>query len=141
VPVGRPFIGYAGRVGDVDYYYPRGDPGGVLDGRVSGIADVDLRVIALPAGTPVGTIGGDPAAAPGARVFDAGGAGAAEDFTGVQCPASGGAPIVVVARKDKVTPGVAQHPPARGTDVPYTLLVNRRQGQAQGQAQAQGQGR
>jgi serine/threonine-protein kinase len=123
VPLGRPYVGYLGREGDVDFYYPRGDAGGVLDGRVSGVPGVDVKVVALPSGTQVT---GDPASAPGAKVFDAAGTGGAEDFLGLPWPRSGGAPLIVVMRKDRQRAGGQPHEGAPGLDVPYTLMVRRR---------------
>jgi hypothetical protein len=98
---GVPMRGYAGRAHDVDYYYLRGDGGGIVSGSLSAIDGVDLRVIALPAGStltlplPAGPLPS------GVRVFDSGGAGMAEDFDGVPWTAGSPGPILVVERKEK----------------------------------------
>src|SRR5205823_3557627 len=103
---------------DADYFYPRGEPGGELEGTVRGVPGVDVRIVVLPPGT---TETGDPALAKGARVFDAGGPGQPESFEGVPWPAGGAAPLIIVARKDREVPG-ARRVAVQGTDVPYSLV-------------------
>ena len=59
----------------------------------------------------------------GAQVFDAGGPGAPEHFTGVAWPTGSVGPILVVERKD---PAVALNGKRRalvGLDVPYSLTA------------------
>jgi serine/threonine-protein kinase len=128
--LGQPVTGYLGRAGDVDFFAPRVEPGGpvgggTLEGRVSGIAGVDLALVTVPADA---AFGGPPSlaalrAAPGARVFDGGGPGAPDSFTGVPWPAGTPAPLVVVVRKDPPPDSAGHRPPIVGTDVRYSLIV------------------
>ena len=67
--------GYLSRAGDLDHFRPRGEGGRVLGGTVSGIPDVDIRLVVLPPDAS-GSTEKDPARQRGARVFDTGGPGA-----------------------------------------------------------------
>jgi serine/threonine-protein kinase len=133
----QPMLGYLGRPGDVDYFYPRGEGGGTLSGYLTGIEGVDTRLVVLPPGSASGPPGPLP---PGARVFDEGGLGASERFEGVAWPEGSTGPIIVVERKEKEKGkekerdhqrgghvGSAPPSPPRlpevGLDVPYTLTV------------------
>ena len=94
--VGETVRGTLGRLDDVDYYYVRGNGGGVLSGEVTGVPGADLRVVVLPAKATMGPPGPLP---PGAKVFDTGGAGAGERVDGVAWAAGTPGPLVVVERK------------------------------------------
>jgi serine/threonine-protein kinase len=110
LPLEQAMRGYAGRAGDVDYYYLRGEGGGTVSGELSGIDGVDLKIVVLPSG----------------RVFDSGGPGAAESFDGIPWPAGAPSPIVVVERKDgglEPAAGSKSRKPLVGLDVPYSLNV------------------
>jgi serine/threonine-protein kinase len=120
--------GYLGRAGDLDFYRPRGEGGRVLSGMVSGIPDVDVRVVVLPPEAVAGAEK-DLAQRRGARVFDKGGPGAPEHFDNVPWPKGAPAPYVVVVRKEPVTvePTVPEAPPPLpGLDTPYILTVTQR---------------
>ncbi|HUS63508.1 MAG TPA: protein kinase [Kofleriaceae bacterium] len=116
----RPMQGFAGRAGDVDYYYPRGEGGGKLSGTLSEIPGVDLRLVVLPAGATQGPPGALP---PGSKVFDAGGAGAAERFEGISWARGSAGPILVVERRDGKPDGQGRWHSLAGLHVPYTLSV------------------
>ena len=120
LPLEQPMRGFAGRLADVDYYYPRGEGGGTLSGKLSGIDGVDLRLVVLPPGAQSGPPGPLP---PGARVFDAGGPGAPESFDGVSWPQGQSGPIVVVERKEPPSRPGKRPPPLVGLDEPYSLSV------------------
>jgi len=108
LPLDEPMRGFAGRAGDVDYYYPRSEGGGTLSGTLSGIDGVDLRlVVKLP--------GGD-------KIFDAGGPGAPEKFDGIPWATGAPGPQLVVERKDPKSDG-GRRGPLVGLDVPYSLTV------------------
>lgn len=96
IDAGTTMRGYLSRADDVDYYYVRGPGGGTLAGEVTGVAGVDVRIVVLPAGATTGPPGALPA---GAKVFDAGGAGAGEKFDGIAWAAGAPGPLVVVERK------------------------------------------
>jgi hypothetical protein len=121
----QPMRGYLGRLGDVDYYYPRGEGGGKLSGMLSAIEGVDARLVVLPPGSQA-EVAGDKLP-PGAKIFDSGGPGQPEKFEGIPWPAGGSGPIVVVERKDKKPDAEGHREPLVGLDVPYSLTV--RQGQ------------
>src|SRR6185503_12298559 len=112
LPLDQPMRGYAGRMGDVDYYAPLGKGGGMLSGILSSIEGVDLRIVLLPPGSAYGPPGPLP---PGA-----------ENFDGVSWPAGQPAPILVVERhetnpdpKDKaLEKKSASHAALVGLDVP-----------------------
>ena len=116
----QPARGYLGRLGDVDYFYPRGEGGGTLSGTLSAIEGVDVRLVVLPPGAQTGPPGALPT---GARVFDAAGPGEPEKFDGVAWPQGGPGPIIVVERKDKKPDADGRRPPLVGLDVPYSLTV------------------
>ena len=126
VTLERPVRGYLARPNDLDWFYPEGGGGGALSGQVSGIDDVDVRLIVLPPGAATA---GDPAHAPGARVFDAGGPGHGERFADVPWPSGGAAPLVVVERKDR-KPTEGRGPSLPGIDTAYALTLERVPGAA-----------
>jgi hypothetical protein len=118
--VGETMRGTLGRLDDVDYYYVRGNGGGVLSGEVTGVPGADLRVVVLPAKATMGPPGPLP---PGAKVFDTGGAGAGERIDGVAWAAGTPGPLVVVERK---LPRPNAAGPVRttvGLDVEYALSL------------------
>jgi serine/threonine-protein kinase len=116
----QPMRGYLGRLGDVDYYYLRGEGGGTLSATLSAIEGVDARLVVLPPGSQAGPPQPLPA---GAKVFDAGGPGQPEKFEGVPWPAGGPGPILVVERKDRKPDADGRRAPLVGLDVPYSLTV------------------
>ncbi len=119
-PLGTPVHGFLHRVGDVDYYYPSGGGAGkTLAGEVTGVDGVDLAVVVVPPGAGGS---GDPAAAPGARVFDAGREGAGEKLS-TPWPAGGAAPLVAVVRKDKPADASGRRPALAGVGAPYSLVL------------------
>jgi serine/threonine-protein kinase len=123
LPSEGPMRGFGGRANDVDYYYLRGEGGGKLSGKLTAVDGVDLRIVVLPAGSQVGPPGPLPA---GARVFDAGGAGVAESFDGIEWPSGAPSPIVVVERKDgkpDAKDGLSRWHGLVGLDAPYSLNV------------------
>jgi serine/threonine-protein kinase len=116
----QPMRGYLGRLGDVDYYYLRGEGGGTLSATLSAIEGVDARLVVLPPGSQAGP----PQPLPmGAKVFDVGGPGQPEKFEGVAWPAGGPGPILVVERKDRKPDADGRRAPLVGLDVPYSLTV------------------
>jgi serine/threonine-protein kinase len=121
LPLGRPVHGYLHKSGDTDWYYPSGAPVAALEGDVSGIDGVDLRLIALPAGVAASE---DAAKTPGAKVIDAGGPGKPEHLADLAWPAGGAPPRIAVQRKD---PGRSQAPEHRvalpGGDSPYSFVL------------------
>jgi serine/threonine protein kinase len=121
--------GYLGRVGDIDYFRPRGDGSRILGSTVSGIADVDVRLVVLPPDAP-GSTEKDPANRRGARVFDTSGPGAPEHFDNLPWPRGAPAPYIVVVRKQPpaTDPEVPEAPPHSlpGLDTPYILTVTQR---------------
>ena len=130
----QPTRGYLGRSGDVDYFYLRGEGGGMLSGTLSAMEGVDARLVVLPPGSQSGPPGPLPA---GAKVFDKGGPGEPEALEGVSWTAGGPGPILVVERKDlasgaglsprsgllKKPQAEAPRPPLVGLDTPYSLTV------------------
>jgi hypothetical protein len=121
--VGEPLRGYAGRAGDVDYYYLRGEGGGTLEASLSAIDGVDLRLVILPPGA---TTGPPSAMPPGTKVFDAGGPGAAEEASGIAWPAGTPGPILVVERKAEKPDNKPERRQLVGIDVPYSLTARLR---------------
>ncbi|MSP61463.1 MAG: serine/threonine protein kinase [Myxococcales bacterium] len=119
-PLGRPIHGYLARANDLDFYQPEGWSGGTLAGTVTGVDGVDVRLVVIPGGTVVGD---DPAKAPGAKVFDAGGPGKGEEFSGFAAPEGAAAPFVVVVRKDAEAKPGGRRATLAGTDARYTLTL------------------
>jgi serine/threonine-protein kinase len=122
MPLGRPMRGYLHRENDIDWYYPTGAQVPALEGELSAIEGVDVRIIALPPGAKVAD---DPAKTPGATVVDAGGPGKPERLADLPWPAGAAPPRIAVQRKDRDRPpgDSSRRGPLPGADAPYTFVL------------------
>jgi hypothetical protein len=117
---GETIHGYLSRADDVDYFYVHGEGGGTLSGQLSAIDAVDTRIVVLPAGASAGPPGPLPA---GAKIFDAGGPGAAETFAGIAWAAGTPGPLIVIRRNPAHSTGGPRHAPV-GLDSEYRLSLH-----------------